>query len=110
MLSQHVIEALVVLCTCPDADTAKRLATGMVEADLAACVNIQAGIRSIYRWQGKVEDEAESLMIIKTTLSHYAELETWLREHHPYDVPEILALPVVTGSEPYLAWLTAEPT
>jgi periplasmic divalent cation tolerance protein len=100
--------ALVILCTCPNADSAARLAHGIVQAGLAACVNVQSAIRSIYRWQGKVQDEAEALMIIKTTWVRYPELEAWLRDNHPYELPEVLALPVVAGSEPYLAWLTAE--
>jgi len=108
MPAQDSNQALVILCTCPDAENAARLATGIVGADLAACVNVLSEIRSIYRWRGKVQDEAESLMIIKTTRARYADLEAWLRDHHPYDLPEVLALPVVAGSEPYIAWLTAE--
>ena len=85
MPAQDTNQALVVLCTCPDAEIAARLATGIVGADLAACVNVLSDIRSIYRWQGKVQDEAETLMIIKTTRARYADLEAWLRDHHPYD-------------------------
>lgn len=93
------------LCTCPDAETAERLATGIVDAGLAACVNILGGVRSIYRWQGAVHDESEALMIIKTTQHRYAMLERWLAEHHPYDVPEVMALPVAAGLGAYLDWV-----
>jgi len=71
-------------------------------------VNVLAGIRSIYRWQSVVQDEAESLMIIKTTRARYPELEAWLAERHPYEVPEVIAVPVTEGSAAYLGWVTAE--
>ena len=100
-------EALVILCTCPDEETASRLATGLVEAQLAACVNILPGIRSIYRWQGTLSDDSEVLMVIKSLASRFEEVEAWLLEHHPYDVPEVLALPVERGSTDYLAWIEA---
>lgn len=98
----------VVLCTCPDEDTARRLAGGVVEERLAACVNILPAMRSVFRWQGMVQEEREALMIIKTIAPRYAELETWLLANHPYDVPEILALPVAGGSATYLDWMTEE--
>jgi periplasmic divalent cation tolerance protein len=103
-------EVVVVLCTCPDGETARRLAAGLVEARLAACVNILPEIRSIYRWQGETCDEAEVLMIAKTTVRGYPELERWLREQHPYDLPEVLALPVAAGSRGYLEWVARETT
>jgi periplasmic divalent cation tolerance protein len=99
---------LVVLCTCPDEDTGRRIAATLVEEHLAACVNRMPGVRSTYRWQGQVQDEPEVLLIIKTVTSRYAELELRLKALHPYDVPEIIALPVVTGSAHYLAWIAAE--
>jgi len=98
----------VVLCTCPDGTTARRLAAGLVEARLAACVNILPEIRSIYRWQGETCDEAEVLMIAKTTVGAYPDLERWLRAQHPYDVPEVLALPVAAGGGDYLEWVVRE--
>ncbi len=98
----------MVLCSCPDEPTARRLAGGVVGSGLGACVNVIGGIRSIYRWQGEVRDEAESLMIIKTTQARCAELARWLEENHPYDVPEVVALPVTGGSAPYLDWVAAE--
>jgi periplasmic divalent cation tolerance protein len=101
-------EVLAVLCTCPDAATARRLAGGLVEEGLAACVNILPEIRSIYRWRGATQDDGEVLMIAKTTRLSYAMLEAWLLRHHPYDVPEVLALPVTAGSSAYLDWVLNE--
>jgi periplasmic divalent cation tolerance protein len=98
-------DTVVILSTAPDEDTAKRLARGLVENRLAACVNIMPGIRSIYRWQDVVQDETETLMMIKSTRRVFTQLESWLREHHPYEVPEILALPVEFGSLKYLNWV-----
>jgi periplasmic divalent cation tolerance protein len=101
-------EVLTVLCTCPDAATARRLAEGLVERRLAACVNILPEIRSIYRWRGQVQADDEALMLIKTTRLAYPELEAWLLESHPYDVPEVLALRVQQGSAGYLDWVLNE--
>lgn len=101
-------EVLVVLCTCPDEAAAGRLAQGLVGQRLAACVNILPAIRSIYRWKGETQDDPEVLMIAKTTRSTYARLEAWLMDHHPYDVPEVLALPVPLGSAAYLGWVAEE--
>ena len=101
-------EVLAVLCTCPDVATARRLAGALVEQRLAACVNILPEIRSIYRWRDEVHDDGEALMVVKTTRLAYGRLEAWLVEHHPYDVPEVLALPVQTGSENYLDWVLSE--
>lgn len=101
-------EVYAVLCTCPDSEVARRLAGGLLEAGLAACVNVLPEIRSIYRWQGETCDDAEVLMIIKTTQTAYPELERWLLANHPYDVPEVLALPVGLGSSSYLKWVEQE--
>ena len=98
-------EPVVVLCTAPDEQTAARLARGLVEARLAACVNVITGVRSFYRWQGKVEDDAEVQMLIKSRRGRAAELEAFLSREHPHDVPEILFLPIDDGSAPYLEWL-----
>lgn len=98
----------VVLCTCPDEDSAFGLARGLVEARLAACVNILPEIRSVYRWQGDVQSEAESLMVIKTTAQRYPKLEAWLETNHPYDVPEVLAVPIESGLGAYLDWVAEE--
>lgn len=96
------------LCTCPDEETARRLSHGLVEARLAACVNVVADIRSVFRWEGVVQDASEVLMIAKTTSDSYPALEAWLQDSHPYDVPEILMLPVAGGLESYLTWVNDE--
>jgi periplasmic divalent cation tolerance protein len=98
--------AVVVLCTFPDVEQARVIAAELVERRLAACVNLLPGVESIYRWEGKVERAGEVLAVIKTT--RYAELEAALKELHPYEVPEILALPVAAGLAGYLEWLGAE--
>lgn len=98
-------EMLVILCTCPDEATASKLAGCLVEERLAACVNILPAIRSVYRWQGKICDDAEVLVVIKSLASRYQELESWLLENHPYDTPEIVALPVTHVSGDYLGWV-----
>ena len=98
----------VVLCTCPDSATAESLAHGLVSEQLAACVNIIPEIRSVFRWEGKVRSESEQLMVIKTTPGKYQALESWLQENHPYDVPEVLMLPVNKGLDSYLAWVIDE--
>ena len=101
-------DALVVLCACPDEVTADRIARELVTTQLAACVNRLPGVRSIYRWEGVLQDEPEVLLTIKTTKSRYEELEMRLKALHPYEVPEIIALPVLAGAAPYLAWLAGE--
>jgi periplasmic divalent cation tolerance protein len=96
---------IVVLVTVGSTVEGDRLARALVEERIAACVNRLPGIHSIYRWQGKIEQSAEELLVIKTRKSRFAALEKRVRELHSYDVPEIIALPVVAGSEPYLNWL-----
>jgi periplasmic divalent cation tolerance protein len=98
--------AIVILCTAPaQDDTAQRLARGLVESGLVACVNVIGPIRSVYRWQGNVEDDQELQLLIKTRASAFGAVERFVKEHHPYEVPELLALPVVAGSDAYLSWL-----
>ena len=98
-------DALVVLCTCPDEATATEIATALLAEELAACVNCVAGIRSIYRWDGQIRHDTEVLLVIKTSTARFGALETWLRARHPYEMPEILALPVVAGAHDYLNWI-----
>jgi periplasmic divalent cation tolerance protein len=98
-------EALVVLCTCPDEATATGIATALLAEELAACVNCVPGIRSMYRWEGQIRDDAEVLLVIKTTGARYGALETLVRARHPYELPEIIALPVVAGARDYLNWI-----
>jgi periplasmic divalent cation tolerance protein len=97
--------AMVVLCTFPDIEQARQIGAALVERQVAACVNLLPGVESIYRWEGKVERAGEVLGVIKT--SRYPELEAAIHELHPYEVPEILALPIAAGSEAYLQWLAA---
>lgn len=98
----------VVLTTLPDADAAERLARQLVEERLAACGNVVAGLVSLYRWKGEVERAAEALVILKTTDEVLPALLARLPELHPYQVPELLALPVAAGHEPYLWWVAEE--
>lgn len=97
--------ARVVLITAPDLDVARKLARGLVEAGLAACVNLQGPVRSVYRWQGVVEEDEEVLMVVKTTAQRLEELARWIVEAHPYDVPECVALEPAAVEARYLAWL-----
>jgi periplasmic divalent cation tolerance protein len=101
-------EVRVVLVTAPDAEVGARLARELVEARLAACVNLVGSVRSVYRWEGRVEDEAEVLLVIKTRAERFAALEARVRELHPYEVPEVLALAAAGGSRAYLDWVAAE--
>ena len=96
---------LLVLTTLPDDDTAQRIANDLVDAGLAACVSIGAPVRSVYRWQGAVEQTVEVPLTVKTTTDRYDALEQALRSAHPYDLPEIIALPVERGLEGYLRWM-----
>lgn len=98
-------QPLVVYCTCPDQTVAERIAETVVRERLAACANIVPGLISIYRWQGQVQRAVELLLIMKTREVVYWLLETRIRELHPYDVPEIVALPIQAGSATYLDWL-----
>ena len=100
-------KAHITLCTCPDEAAAAQLATALVEEKLVACVNILPGLRSIYRWQGTVSDDAEVLMVIKSLASRSADIESWLLEHHPYDVPEVVSVEANRVSKDYLAWIEA---
>jgi len=98
-------DALLVLTSCPDEAVAERLARDLVDAGLAACVSRVPGLRSTYRWQGRVEDEPEVLLLIKTVATRFQELEMRVKSLHPYEVPEIIALPIAKCSLDYLSWL-----
>jgi periplasmic divalent cation tolerance protein len=99
---------IVVLSTVPDKAKGHEIAKALVEARLAACVTLSAACRSLYRWEGKISDDREYMLVIKTTGSLFRKLEAKLKAIHPYTVPEIIALPVVGGSAPYLSWLDGE--
>lgn len=96
---------IVVYCTVPDEETAVNISRHLVENRLAACCNIVNNLRSIYFWENEVCDDAELLLIIKTTASKYEELETTIARLHPYEVPEVIALPIIRGSKSYLSWV-----
>jgi periplasmic divalent cation tolerance protein len=101
-------EALLVLTNCPDIEVADRIALALVESQLAACVNRLPAVESIYRWQGAIERASEVTLLIKTTRERYPAVEQAIRQWHPYDVPEIIALPIAAGYAPYLRWIAAE--
>ena len=98
-------ESIVVLVTCGSEEEATKIANSLVGESLAACVNIISPVRSIYRWEGKIWDEKEWVLIIKTQKKRFEELERKVKSLHSYSVPEIIALPIVEGSESYLEWL-----
>lgn len=96
---------LLIFCTCPDQAIAERIAETVVRERLAACVNLVPGLTSIYRWEGKIQRDTELLLLVKTRAAVYPLLEARIRELHPYQVPEIIALPIQTGSATYLDWI-----
>lgn len=100
------MEFIVVLVTAPTEEEAVKIANTLVGEKLAACANIIKGVRSIYFWQGKVEDDSEVLMVIKTRASLFEKLSKRVNELHPYDVPECVALPIADGLKPYMDWLS----
>lgn len=102
------MKPLLVLTTVPDSAVAERLARALIEGRAAACVNILAAARSVYRWQGAVEVAEEIPLLIKTTADAYPRVEQILRECHPYTLPEIIALPIDYGLPGYLAWVATE--
>jgi len=99
------VNEIVVFITAPNEDEAAKIATAVVEKGLAGCVTIIKNIRSIYKWEGKIEDEDEVFMIVKTRKELFKSLAGKVKELHSYSVPEIIALPIVEGSEDYLQWL-----
>lgn len=99
-------DARVVFTTAGDTAEAEKIARTLIERRLAACVNILPPVRSIYRWQGKIEDGAEILLLIKTSAAQFLAVQNAIKELHSYDVPECIALPITDGSPDYLKWLT----
>jgi len=102
------MEAILVISTLPDPQQAEKLAQLLVEQRLAACVNILPGGTSVYRWQGKVESASETIVLIKTTMVGYPALEAAIKAAHPYELPEIVAVPVTAGLPEYLSWVASE--
>src|SRR5690242_2575124 len=98
-------DAIVVFMTAANGEEATRLAEMLVGAHLAACVQILPEMESVYRWQGKIERQSEILLIAKTSAAKFAELEREVRALHRYETPEIIAVPLIAGSTPYLEWL-----
>jgi periplasmic divalent cation tolerance protein len=99
---------IVVFSTCGSAEEAERLARELLEAQLAACVNVIPQIQSFYHWQGKIEHSSEWLLVVKTSRELFDALRVKLESAHSYELPEVLAVPVIDGSPTYLAWLEAE--
>lgn len=100
-------EPVAASVSVPDEEVASYLAHELVDRRLAACVQVVGPIRSVYRWDGAVEDERELLLIVKTTRDRIEEIEALLRTDHPYEVPELVAVPIVAGGRDYLEWLAA---
>jgi Uncharacterized protein involved in tolerance to divalent cations len=98
-------EYLMILNTCPDADTAGHIARQLVEREIAACVNIVPGVKSWFRWQNKIECAEECLLLIKTRNDCYNAVVDQIRSNHPYELPEIIAVSVIQGLEDYLRWI-----
>jgi periplasmic divalent cation tolerance protein len=102
MTESHPILATT---TAPDLETAERIARRLVEDRLAACVQIVQGIRSVYRWQGRVQEEPEVLLLVKTAETQLPRIENLLHQIHPYELPELVSVPISSGSAAYLRWL-----
>ncbi len=96
---------LLILCTVPDRESALKLSSSLVEQNLAACVNLTSPVTSVYKWQGKLEQTEEIVLLIKTTQQRYQQVEAALRAQHPYELPEIVAVPVEQGLDDYLDWV-----
>jgi len=105
---EHVIDVVLILTTVPAAARAETIARSLVDERLAACVNVLSTMTSFYRWQGKIEQEEERQIVIKTTRDRVAAVQTRLRDLHAYEVPEFLVLPVSDGSTGYLDWVRNE--
>lgn len=101
-------DKIIVLTTCENSQDAQTIAETLVEKRLAACVNILPGLKSVYRWQGKVENAGELLLLIKTRRGLFEQLSAELARIHPYEVPEVIALPLIDGAPAYLGWLEKE--
>ena len=108
--AQQSTPHLLILCTCPDQTTAQNIANQLVDRALAACVNTLPGLTSVYQWQGKRETVQEHLLLIKTTDEAYQALEQAIIELHPYELPEVIAVPIVQGLNGYLQWIEQQTT
>lgn len=106
--SCHMTEKIIVFSNCGSEDEALGVARALIEGRLAACVNIVPGIRSVYPWKGAVQEDTEWMLVIKSTRPLFEQLSAALRKAHSYEIPEVLALPVVDGSKEYLDWMDRE--
>lgn len=95
----------LILCTCPSLEVAETLACQLLQKRLAACVNILPGVRSLYWWEGKIETAQEHLLLIKSPQAHFCAIKQLIETLHPYQLPEIIAIPIARGSEEYLQWI-----
>ena len=102
------ILSIIVLVTCPDEKSANKIASSLIEKKLAACVNLTSNVESIFRWKGKIEKSSERLLIIKSKKQLLQKLTADVKQNHPYQLPEILALPIIGGSKPYIGWINNE--
>ena len=98
-------DKIVVLSTCASSEEAEKIARALVEKKLAACVNILPAVRSIYRWKGAIEDDQETLLLIKSSRALFGELRAEIQKLHSYEIPEAIAIPIVDGLERYLKWM-----
>jgi len=101
-------KVIIALSTCPDAALGTAIAAKIVESGLAACVNLVPAVVSVYRWEQRIQKDDECLMVIKTTENAFPRLRDWLDERHPYELPELVAVPVTDGLPAYLAWVAGE--
>lgn len=101
-------QAILIITNVPNAEVASTIARQLVEKGMAACVNIMPPVHSVYRWQGSVEEADEITLLIKTSQSLYESVENAIVTEHPYEVPEIIALPIISGLQAYLGWIAAE--
>lgn len=97
---------IVILCTVPGHGVGEMIARALIDEKLAACVNLFLGVTSFYRWEGEIKEDQEGLLLIKTRAERFEDVKKCIEVRHPYDVPEVIALPVTAGSESYLKWLT----
>lgn len=100
-----MLKAIIIFCTTPSSEVSEKIAAGLIDQQLAACCNILPEVRSVYRWQGQVESAGEQLLLIKSTEENFKAIEDFILSVHPYDVPEIIAVPVTEGNANYLMWI-----
>jgi periplasmic divalent cation tolerance protein len=101
-------ELLLVMTSLPDIEAAKALARRLIDVNLAACVQLQSGVQSIYRWEGRICEEQEVVLVAKTTAEQWSAISAYIKQNHPYDVPEIIAQPITHSHTDYARWVIAE--